>query len=649
MSFLPLDQPAHVFGLLFFVILVAPLLAERARVPGLIGLLLAGTLIGPNGLGLLQRSGAVETLGGAGLLYLMFIGGLDLDLNGLRRDVRDSVVFGALTLVIPGIIHVAVAAAFGLGLAATVMVSSAFTSHTLLSYPLVQRFGIARNRAIITTLGATLLCNVGALLMLAVAAAAGTGESSLRFWIGFPAGLVLFLAVTLWGLPRLTRWVFRGVGQDRAVRLTFVLMALFGISAAADLVRIEPIVGAFLAGLAVNRFVGEGTLVRERLDVLGTTVFIPLFLIATGMLIDPIGVATDPATLAMGLVFSAATVTAKFLAAWPAAHWLGFDRAELGMMVSLSTGQAAGALAAIVVAERLELVEPTVVNAAVMVILVTALVASVLGQRFAPLVTVPERRVAPIGQRIVVPVANPRTAGPLVALAGSIAGPDHGSVIAVNVLNFEASAGQVEEHRTLTAEAERGALRIGAEASSLVRIDATPTAGVLHTVVEHGATCVLIGWKGYANQREDLFGSVVDAIVARSTVPVLVAHPGADEPLQRVIVSLTRHDDFTPAGERALALAVDVAVRIATQAQVPLLIVTDEDAAVVREHLPAAWTDRAAVVHDPRPQTTALQAHTTDGDVVLMGVPPTLGRLGQRAVRVGRAIPHRTLILTVPR
>lgn len=644
---LPLDGPAFVFAVLFLAILMAPLLAERARAPGLIGLLLAGTVLGPSGLGLVERAGVVESLGAVGLLYLLFVSGLDLDLDGFQEYRRDSVLFGTLTFLVPSVIVIAVALGFGMGVAAAVMIGAAFASHTMLTYPLVQRFGIVRNRAITATLGATLLCTVAALLMLAVAAAAGSGRTDPAFWVGFPLGLVTFGACTLWGVPRLTRWVFRGVGQDRAVRLTFVLAVMFALSAVADLLRIESIVGAFLAGLAVNRFVADGTLVRERLEVLGSALFIPLFLISTGMLIDPVAVVGSPRTLAMGGAFAAAALGSKWLAAWPSARLLGFDRNEQWMMVSLTTGQAAGALAAVIVAQDLDLIGQDVVDATVLVILVTALVSAVLGQRYAARVSVPPLRVRGLGQRVIVPVANPQTAGPLVQLAGLVAGADHGSVIAVNVLDHDASPDEVDRHRKITAEAERGALAVGADAESMVRIDANPASGVLHTVVEHAGTSILLGWKGYTNRREAFFGSIIDAVISRSSVPVLVAHPGSDTEVHRVVLSLTHHD-LTPAGQRTLDLAVDVATRMAAQAAVALVVLAPDPPEVVRTRLVTERLDEVGVIQDERAQPISLRDRARPGDIVVTGVPPTGGRLGQRAIRIGRAVRDRTLVVVVP-
>lgn len=643
---LPLTDPAYVFVVLFAVILLAPLVAERARAPGIIGLILAGVLIGPNALGLLERAGPIEVLGGVGLLYLMFLAGVDLDLEGFKEHRRDSLVFGTSTFVIPMLLNTAAGLALGLELLAALLIASALTSHTLLAFPIIQRFGLVKNRAVTATIGATLLATVAALLVLAVVAAAHTGEIGPVFWLRFTGSLTLFLVAILWGLPRLTRWFFAGLGQDRTVRFTFVLLVLFGASSLADVAGIEAIVGAFLAGLALNRFIPEGSILMERLQFLGSSLLIPLFLVATGMLIDPRLVVSDMSTLLLGVGLTAAALAAKFLAAWPAVRLLGFDRAELGMMTGLTGAQAAGALAAAIVAVDIGLIGDEVVNAIVLVILATSLISTQLTARAAPRMKRPERRPAALGKAVVVPVANPHTAGPLVRLAALVAGPDSGSVIPINILGFDASREQVEEHKKVTADAEKIALAHGAEARSQVRIDASPTAGVLHTVVEGGGTSVLLGWKGYANARENFFGGVIDAILARSPVPVLVCRPGVDEAVKRIVLALSA-GDLGPSGTIALELAADVAARMAKQADVPLQVVTEQD----DDRLPGLFTKvrKVDITRDGRKSPIALRSYTKEGDVVVIGTPPTRAGLGQNASRLARALPDRTLVATVPR
>jgi Kef-type K+ transport system membrane component KefB/nucleotide-binding universal stress UspA family protein len=643
----PLVDPGAVFAVLFLIVLLGPLLAERARLPGLAGLIIAGMLVGPNVLGVLGRDTFIETLGYVGLLYLMFQGGLDLDLEGFRRRRTDSLVFGALTFVLPMVGVTGLALLLGLDLVPAVIVGTALTSHTLLAYPLVGRYQLTRTRGMTATLGATLVANTGALLVLAVAVAAAA-QAGWFFWVRFSIGFLAYLAVVLLAVPRLTLWFFTGLGQDRQVRLTYLLSGMGIAALVARLVGIEPIVGAFLIGLAYNRFVPARTTIADRVEVLGATVFIPAFLISTGMLLDPIALVTDPATLLLGVAFLAAVVITKYSAAHLAGFVLGAVAAERNLMFSLTVGQAAGALAAVIVAQDLGLVGPTVVNAIVLVILGSAVVAGAVGERSAPLVPQPERSEEPIGTRVVVPVSNPRTVGPLVRVAAQVAAPDSGAVVAINVLPLGSRSDELRAHRILAETAERVALAAGAEVDTTVRIDTSPGGGVLHTLAERAGTCLVMGWKGYANAREGLFGTVIDQVVTSSPVPVLVCRPGEDLPTGRVVIVVTR-DDLRPAGLRGTRLAFEVASRLARQADAERLVVTDVDPREAREQVAGFRVRNDVTIIGVDDVVTRLAGLLEPGDVVVTGVAPTTDAIRRDATRLARAVPDHTLVVAVPR
>ncbi len=645
---LPLTDPGAVFAVLFLLVLLGPLLADRFRLPGIIGLIVGGMVVGPNVTGIIDQNTFIETIGYIGLLYLMFQGGLDLDMNGFIRRRRDSVVFGAATFVLPMVIVTAVSLALGLGGAASIIIASAFTSHTLLSYPTIERFDLTKSRAVTATLGATLLVTVGALLVLAIAAAGARGDSSIGFWLLFVAGLLGYLFLMLVTLPKVTRWFFTGLGQDRQIRLTYLLSGMGVAAVLAGLIGIEPIVGAFLAGLAFNQLVPSGTVIDDRVRVLGQSVFIPAFLISTGMLLDPVALVTDPRPLALGGAFVAAEVSAKWLAAEGSGRLMGLPGPERQVMFSLTVGQAAGALAAVIVADDLGLVGPEVVNAVVLVILLTALLAGVTADRSAPKVEIPDRTEVPLGTRVVVPVSNPRSVARLVRVGAQVAAADSGAVIAVNVLPFDARPDQMKAHRLLAAKAEETALKAGSEVSTSVRIDSTTVDGVLHTVVEQSGTCLVMGWKGYANRRESLFGATIDQIVSRSPVPVMVCRPGDDDVTRRVVVVITE-EDLEPTGFRGTELAFEVGHRLARQAEVNLVIVSEAGAEQVFPQL-ASW----GVAPDVQVITVEgvigrLNRLLAPGDVVLTGVPPVKSRLGKGARRLARAAGGRTGIVAVPR
>jgi Kef-type K+ transport system membrane component KefB len=646
---LPLSDPGAVFAVLFLIVLLGPIMAERARLPAIIGLVVAGMLVGPNVLGVLDQNTFIETLGYVGLLYLMFQGGLDLDLDGFQKRRRESILFGVATLVLPMVIVTAVALRLGIDLLAAIIIGSAFASHTLLSYQSVTDFGLTRNRAVTATLGATLISTVAALLILAVAAAAADGRGGWLFWSAFSLGLVGYLIVVLVGLPRFTRWFFTGLGQDRQVRLTFLLSGMGIAAVVAGVVGIEPIVGAFLAGLALNRFVPLGTVIEDRVRVLGQSVFIPAFLISTGMILDPISLFADPRTLLLGGAFVVAEVVSKWLAADLSGRIMQVSRAERGLMFSLSVGQAAGALAAVIVAQDLGLIGDSVVNAVVLVILVSALIAGLTGDRFAPVIEPPERHEASLGNRVVVPVSNPRSVQQLVRVAAQVAAPDAGAVVAVNVLPFDARPDQIKTHKQLAADAEKVALAAGAEVSTSVRIDASTAGGVLHTVVEQSGTCLVMGWKGYANAREGLFGSIIDQVVSQSPVPVLVCRPGTDESTGRVVVVVTS-DELDPGAQLGAQLSFEIADRIASQAEVELVVLSEVAATELRPAL-TGWgvqaSQRAEII-TVEGVVGRLNRILEPGDLVITGVPPTTSRLGKGARRLARAAGDRTVVVAVP-
>jgi Kef-type K+ transport system membrane component KefB/nucleotide-binding universal stress UspA family protein len=644
---LPLTDPGAVFAVLFLIVLLGPLLAERARLPGLAGLILSGMLLGPNVLGVLGRDTFIETLGYVGLLYLLFQGGLDLDLDGFRRRRTDSLVFGVLTFALPMLGITWLALGLGLAPAPAVIVGTALTSHTLLAYPLVGRYQLTRTRGMTATLGATLVANTGALLVLAFAVAAAA-DAGWFFWVRFSVGFAAYVLVLLVAVPRLTRWFFTGLGQDRQVRLTYLLSGMGLAALVARLVGIEPIVGAFLIGLAFNRFVPARTVIADRVEVLGATVFIPAFLISTGMLLDPIALVTDPRTVLLGTAFLLATVVTKYAAAQLAGLVLRAGRPERDLMFSLTVGQAAGALAAVIIAQDLGLVGPDVVNAIVLVILGSAVIAGAVGERSAPLVPQPERSEEPIGTRVVVPVSNPHTVGPLVRVAAQVAAPDSGAVVAINVLPLGSRQEELRANRRLADTAERVALAAGAEVETLVRIDTSPGGGVLHTLAERSGTCLVMGWKGFANAREGLFGTVIDQVVTSSPVPVLVCRPGEDLPTGRIVVVVTR-EDLRPTGMRGTQLAFEVASRMARQAEAERIVVTDLDPREARASI-AGFRIRGDVeIVGVSDLASRLAEVLEPGDVVVTGVPPTTGGIRRDATRLARAVPTHTVVVVVPR
>ncbi|GGI02885.1 cation:proton antiporter [Egicoccus halophilus] len=642
----PLTDAGAVFAVLLLLVLLGPMITRPLRLPDLVGLIGLGMVVGPNVLGVVSGEVLINALGFVGLLYLMFQGGLDLDLEGFVERRRASVVFGAVTFVLPMLVVTAAALALDVPFLAAVIIGSALTSHTPLSYPTIARYDLSRNPAVTASLGATLLATVAALLVLAVASAGAQGNEGVGYWLLFTGGMIGYLAFMLLAVPRLTRWFFRGLGQDREVRLTYLLSGMGLAAVLAGMIGIEPIVGAFLAGLAFNRFVPDGTVIADRVAFLGRSLFIPAFLISTGMMLDPVALVTDPTTITLGAVLVAAEVASKWGASSISGRWLGFSASERGLMFSLSVGQAAGALAAVVVGQELGLLGPPEVNAIILVIMVTALLAGVSADRHAPRITPPGTEGRSLGKRVVVPVSNPDTIESLVRVAGQIAAPDSGAVVAVNVLPFDAAPDQVRSNKALAARAERAALATGSEVNTSVRIDASIDGGVLHSIVEQDGTCLVMGWEGQTRRSGSLFGTVIDRCVAISPVPVLVCRPGLDEPTGRVVLVVTS-DEIAFGHDRGLILAAEVVGRLTRQAEVSSLVISDLPEQELRERLEGHLRP-SEVVTEPA-VLRALASRVGEGDIVVAVTPPAASRLGRGAHRVAQAARGRTVVVVVPR
>jgi nucleotide-binding universal stress UspA family protein len=337
----------------------------------------------------------------------------------------------------------------------------------------------------------------------------------------------------------------------------------------------------------------------------------------------------------------------KYGAAELAGRISGFTVAERGVMFSLSVGQAAGALAAAVIARDLGVIDEPVVNAVILVILASALIAGLAADRYAPKVTSTHKPAAALGSRVIVPVSNPDTVVPLVRIAAQLASADSGAVVAVSVLGFEATAAQRSVNQRLMVTAEKAALAAGAEVVTTLRIDASPVEGVLHTVVEQDGTALVVGWKGFTNAREGLFGSVIDQLVQQSPVPVLVCRPGIDTRTQRIVAVIGAAD--TAGDAQAIDTLLTVARRLQRQTNAPLTVLTDTSGPSVFAKArsrgivaPTVTVTKGRPVHD-------LAAFLQPGNVVLTTSPATRDRISRDARAIARIATDRTVVVVLPR
>ena len=563
---LPVTNPVLIFALAMVVFLVAPLVFERLRIPGIIGLILAGLAVGPHGLGLLERGPVIDLLGTVGLVYLMFLAGVEMDRQGFRRNRSRSVVFGALTFALPLAGALAAALILGYELRTAVLLGAIFATQTLVAYPLVLRYGILRNEAVTVTVGATIITDVAVLLVLAVVAASTTGALDLGFWVGLLGPLSVVVVAVLVGLPVAARWFFRRTEAGAATEYLFVLASLFLAAFAAELAGVEPIIGAFLAGLALNPLIPGTGLLANRVRFVGEAVFIPFFLLSVGMLVD-VGVFVSDlrAWTVMGVLLALA-LALKWVAAHVARRIFGYSVDEGQLMFGLSVSHAAATMAVTLVGYRIGLFDDLILNVVVLIILASCLVGPAVVSRAGRRVALLEERrpyePSQAPQRVLVPLSNPTTAPALMDLALLVreARTDQ----PVYVLTVVPDTGGIAEEYVASAErmlskAVTYAAGAGAGVQAVTRVDENFARGILRGILETRTSVVVIGWDGRTS-RHWVFGSVLDRLLEQSTQQIVVAklgHPLATT--KRLVVMIPRGADhaagFYPAVELVKRLA----------------------------------------------------------------------------------------------
>lgn len=519
-DWLPVQNPVFVFTLVLMLILLAPAAMKRSRLPGMVGLLLAGAALGPNALNVLARDQSFVLFGTVGLLYIMFIAALEIDMQVLKRYGSHSVLFGLLTFAIPLSMGSGLGFLLGFGPAAAILLGSIFASHTLLAYPIVSRLGLARNTAVTAAVGGTIITDTLALMVLAVIAASVGEVVSGWLWFKLSAGLVVYMAGLLWLLPRLGRWFFRLAGEDSSHEFVFVLVCVFGSASLAYLVGAEPIVGAFLAGLALNRLIPQNGVLMNRLRFTGEAVFIPFFLISVGMLLD-VRIFTGGARAWMIALGMLATIfCTKWLAAVIFQKLMGYSKAEARVVFGLSVAQAAATLAATMVGYNIGLFDEAVVNGAILMIIVTCAMAPWFVEKYGRLIASGQQNAAAQEntrpQRLMVGLAGSPQDSRLVELAQVVR--ERGQNQPVYLASVVAQASNLEAAMIQSEQVAQRCIDMldGAEvpAIRLTPVASQVSEGLLRSALENRCTHVLMGWSDKAKGSSDLLGELQAEIPA---------------------------------------------------------------------------------------------------------------------------------------
>ncbi len=525
--------PVAIFFVVLGIILLVPLILQRLKIPYVIGLILAGVAVGPYGFNILARDMSFEVFGQVGILYLMFLAGLEIDMYNLKKNLSKGLTFGFLTFIIPlGLGMIAAVAFLKLDLLAGTLLASMFAAHTLLAYPIASRFGLAKSKPVVIAVAGTIVAVIGSLIV--VAAVGGVCREGV-FNLGATLRLLLYLAVfcvlVIYLYPRITRWFFKRY-NDRIAQFIYVLAMVFLAAVVAQALGIESVFGAFFAGLVLNRFVPARSPLMTRLEFVGNAIFIPYFLIGVGMLIN-VGVLTRGwGTLYVAGVMSAVAMSSKWIAAWFTQIIFRLRSLDRSMIYQLSNAHTAVALAVVSIGYNMGLFSEELLNGTVVMILVTCTVSS-LGTEYASkrlrLLQLSEdtERTIEDGKRqpphTLITVSNPLTAPQLVDFALLMRGSDtpDSRLYALHVRSDNSAASRAAGQRTLEL-AERAAATVDARIELLERYDMNFVTGVVNTVAERDITELIIGLHRRSNVIDSFFGSKIEQLVKSTSKMVVI-------------------------------------------------------------------------------------------------------------------------------
>ena len=554
---LPVTDPTWIFFLVLVIVLFAPIVLERLRIPHIIGMILAGVVIGEHGFNILARDSSFELFGKVGLYYIMFLAGLEMNMEDFKSIRVKATVLGLLAFIFPlgiGIwtnLHL-----LGYSLATSVLLASMYASHTLIAYPIVIRYGINRQRAVSIAVGGTAVTDTLTLLVLAVVGGMYKGETSEMFWIWLVLKVVVLSVVIMYAFPRIGRWFFRRY-SDNVVQYIFVMAMVFLGAGLMEFVGMEGILGAFLAGLVLNRLIPHVSPLMSHLEFVGNALFIPYFLIGVGMLIDVNVLFGHIDSVKVAVVMIIVALLGKWIASWLTQKIYKMRALERELMFGLSNAQAAATLAAVLVGYNIilpngeRLLNEDVLNGTILLILVTCVVSSFITEHAAKRIAMDDAEVsdekAQEKEKFLIPVANPETLESLMSLAMVVRDekqPDN--LVALNVIND--NNGSVKQEMRGKRSLERAA-QIAASTSvrlkTVSRFDLNITTGILHTAKEYEATNIIIGLHCKMSIVDSFFGNLTENLLKNTYLQVMVARFLIPvNTLRRIIVAVPPKAEF---------------------------------------------------------------------------------------------------------
>ncbi|MDR0414505.1 MAG: cation:proton antiporter [Prevotellaceae bacterium] len=547
---LPLQNPVLLFAVVLLIILFAPIIFTKLRIPYIVGLIAAGIIVGPHGLNIISRDSSIELFSTVGLLYIMFIAGVEVDINDFKRNKIKSIVFSAYSFTIPMALGIVVGIfVLGYSLATSALLASMFASHTLLAYPIVSRYGISKIRSVSMTVVATVITDTLSLLTLAVVVGNHKGDLDTLHWIRFAFSILMFGIAVLFGLPPLARFFFKR-NTDSIAQYIFVLSMMFLAAFFAQLIGMEGIIGAFLAGIALNRLIPSTSALMNRIDFVGNALFIPIFLISVGMLIDLRIFFLSFHAIVVAAVMTAVAIACKYTLAYLVQKTFQLKQVERTMIFGLCNAHAAATLAVVVVGRQVELFNDDVLNGTIVMILVTCIVSSFVTEKASRRIVAQTKLGIGMGRKfgkMLIPVSNPDTTEQLVKLAIMMRSDNSREPLyAIYISNRQQASEQQWEYgdRIL----EKAAFCAAASDIALEMIhhaDNNAARGIIKVVKEQSITDIVLGLHQSTNFDDTLFGMRLSTLLKGTSQTIFVAkllHQPST--IQRIVVAIPPHAEY---------------------------------------------------------------------------------------------------------
>lgn len=557
---LPIENPTWVFFIVLLIILFAPLVFGKLRIPHIIGLILAGVLIGENGFGLLARDSSFELFGRVGIYYIMFLAGLEMDLMSLKHNLNKGIVFGLLTSLIPFTAGwLAGYYLLGYTITASTLLACIFASHTIVAYPIVARYGLTRHPSVTISIAATMIALLFALLVLAVISGKLRGENTTWFWVFFALKCLAYFAGLFLCFPVIIRMFFKRY-TDRVLQYIFVIAMVFFSAILAELCGIEGLLGAFLSGLIFNRFIPHTSSLMNRIEFVGNALFIPYFLVGVGMLVNLKPLVSDINAIEVVLIMVVASTGSKFIASFLARKSFKFDHASGQMMFGLSEAHAAGAIAMVMVGTKLEimpgvpLMNNAVLDGVVIMILISCIISSIATDQSARKLKLlrdngEEFSESPKGddEKIMVLVKETDRLRNITQTAIMMRNEKlNRGLICLNVVN-DADAddkAQVKSHELLSmAEEICTAADVPVQTQSRLAVNAIN--GVVHSLKENDASEMIIGLHHKRSNDDSSYGPFVQGLIQAMNRQLIIV--GLNRPvntIRKVVVAVPKRAEY---------------------------------------------------------------------------------------------------------